>query len=81
MKNISIFLEIYSRCHGLNFVLNNWKCGYEFDITKQLSDIDCGVYICTYATAVINICPVSVKSVLLARHSIANEVSRLLKMN
>ena len=77
VKNISISLEIYSRCHGLNFELNKWKYIHESDIPKQLSDIDCGVYICTYATAVINMCPVSLKSVLLGRYSIANEVSSI----
>ena len=73
----SIFLEIYSRCHGLNFELNKWKYVHVFDMLKQLSDIDCGVYICTCATAVINMCPVSVKSCLLARYSIAHEVSSI----
>ena len=63
---------MHSRCHGLNFELNKWKYVHRLDIPKQLSDIDCGVYICTYATAVIKMWPVSVKSVLLARYSIAN---------
>ena len=43
----------------------------------QVSDIDCGIYICIYASTVVNMCPVSAKSVLLARNSIANEVSSI----
>ena len=49
VKNISIFLEIYSTCHGLSFGLNKWKYVHEFDVPKPLNDIDCGV--CTYANA------------------------------
>ena len=44
---------------------------------KQLNDSDCGVYIFTYATAVINTWPVSVESVLLARSSISQKVSSI----
>lgn len=75
MKNILIFLERYSRC--LNFELNRWKYVHEVDIPKQLNDSDCGVYIFTYATAVINTWPVSVESVLLARSSISQKVSSI----
>ena len=74
VKYILILLEIYSRFHGLNCELNKWKYVHEFDIPKQLSDIDCAVYISTYTAAVINMCSVSVKNVLLARFTIANEV-------
>ena len=77
MKNASTSLEIYSRYHGLNSELNEYKYVDEFDIPKKFNDIDCTVYICIYATAVINVCSVSVKSVLLAPYSIANEVSSI----
>ena len=39
VKNVLIFLEIYSRCHCLNLHLDKWKYVHEFDIPKQLNDI------------------------------------------
>ena len=74
VKYILILLEIYSRFHGLNCELNKWKYVHEFDIPKQLSDIDCAVYISTYTAAIISMCSVSVKNVLLERFTIANQV-------